>query len=295
MLKRLQQLLTNLHVPYPNASVEEMLTYCFTAKGKKIRPQLVILSAAVFGASLEEALDPAIAIECIHLYSCIHDDLPCMDDDDWRRGVPSLHKVYGEAEALLAGDALLTFAFSILAKCSLPSEIKIELIQILAQKAGAKGMIAGQLFDIRSNNTPLEEKHLLYMHEQKTGALFSASTLFGAVIGAATKKQKTAMEQFGSYLGIAYQIKDDLLDVIGSEKEMGKPVGSDAKNAKSTSASLYGIEAAEKKAKLWYDAAIDSLEKASEAPFPQSTEKEISAEAINSLKELVHKLVDRTT
>lgn len=243
------------------ASLFEPIFYVINNPGKRIRPQIVLTTTQIFGGSLEDALDPALAVECIHLYSCIHDDLPCMDDDDFRRNQPSLHKAYGESLALLTGDFFLTFAFQLLAECSLSAEKKSSLISVLSQKSGALGMIAGQTMDIQSDNLSIKEEEILFMHERKTAALLEAAALFGAIIGSSTQEEKKRIESFARALGVGYQITDDVLDQTGKFSTLGKPIGSDEKNAKATSVCMYGLAKAQEKASFWYDEALESLNK----------------------------------
>jgi geranylgeranyl diphosphate synthase type II len=190
------------------------------------------------------SLDPACAIEMIHTYSLIHDDLPCMDDDELRRGKPTLHKVYSEGMALLTGDYLLTYAFEVLAKAALLSpEVKLRLIQILSVSAGARGMIGGQAIDISSVGEQIDAETLLKMHEAKTGALLAAALQFGAVIGGAPH----SLEKLGKEIGLAFQFLDDLLDATSNREFLGKNVQRDALLKKPTAVACFGIDGVKEK------------------------------------------------
>lgn len=228
-----------------------------------MRAQLVILSGQLFSLDENALMSPALAIELIHLYSCVHDDLPCMDDDDYRRGRMTIHKQFDEATALLLGDFFLTLSFDTLAQSPLPAETKVALTQILAKRSGGLGMIAGQFFDLEKTGCSLQEDEMLFMHEKKTASLIQAAAEFGAEIARASPKVKTHLSRFGRALGIGYQITDDLLDKTGSPKTLGKPVGSDEKNGKTTSISLYGVTKTEEKATFWYNLALEELRQCS--------------------------------
>lgn len=194
--------------------LSDAIHYALLGPGKRIRPLLVIMSAETFGISSELALDAACALEMVHTYSLIHDDLPCMDDDDLRRGRPTVHRVYGEAVALLAGDALLTHSFEMIAKADkIENEVKLRLIDCLAKRAGKQGMIGGQIKDITASQPSFSES--LEMFEQKTGDLFSCSLEFGALLGKASPKQIEEMRSLGLCIGLAYQLRDDLIDSDG--------------------------------------------------------------------------------
>ena len=187
--------------------LSEAMRYALLGPGKRIRPQLTLAATLSFGGTFEEALDPACAIEMIHAYSLVHDDLPCMDDDDERRGRPTLHRVFGEAIALLAGDALLTEAFGVLARAPLSPTLRIQLIDCLSQRSGKVGMALGQAIDLLK---PQNRPAILDMHRKKTGDLLSCSLEFGAILAAPEKQ--TEMRRFGLHLGLAYQLRDDLED-----------------------------------------------------------------------------------
>jgi geranylgeranyl diphosphate synthase type II len=247
MLHLIEERLKNL-IPEKESALFQAARYSLLAEGKRLRPQLVLISAKAFGADVQAALDPACAIEMIHTYSLIHDDLPCMDDDDLRRGLPSLHKVYGEGMALLAGDYLLTYAFEVLAQAQfLSAEQKIELIQTLSQAAGAKGMIGGQAIDLASEGKRIDEAVLETMHIGKTAALLTACLEFGAILGRADKETKQQLRYIGRDIGLAYQILDDILDETGTTQELGKKAGADAIKNKPNAVSIYGLQGAQLK------------------------------------------------
>lgn len=229
--------------------------------GKRIRPTLVYLACRALNTDLSLADGPACAIELIHAYSLIHDDLPAMDDDDLRRGKPTCHLQFDEATAILAGDALQTMAFEVLAGDSqLSLQTRLDLIGELASAAGARGMVAGQTIDLALENQSVDSDSLENMHRRKTGDLITAGLKFGAIISNANPEQTGALEQFGRALGLAFQIRDDILDVTGDEQTIGKPVGSDKANKKSTFASVYGLDEAARKLSQLLEVALNSLE-----------------------------------
>ncbi|MBO5936995.1 MAG: polyprenyl synthetase family protein [Clostridia bacterium] len=243
--------------------VHNAMKYSLSIGGKRIRPVLVLEFCRICGGNIEDALPFAAAIEMIHTYSLIHDDLPCMDDDDMRRGMPSCHKKYGEEYALLAGDGLLTRAFGIVAESEMAKkspEKAVEAIRLLSSLAGVNGMIGGQVVDLRNEDKPCGLDVLQTMDSLKTGALIKCSALLGVVVAGGTKEQKDAAISYAENLGHAFQIVDDILDVIGDEKELGKPIGSDAESNKSTYVSILGIEQSQKYADELTDKAIASLD-----------------------------------
>lgn len=246
-------------LPIPSRLKESMI-YSFKAGGKKIRPILLIACYQSFQKDKEKVMSTAIALEMIHTYSLIHDDLPAMDDDDLRRGQPTNHKVFDEATAILAGDALLTYSFEIVsADPLLTDKEKVHIIQLLSQASGPKGMVAGQVLDMESEDSPITLDQLEEIHALKTGALLTFSILAGAYLGKATKEQLKHLEKFSYYLGLIFQVQDDILDVTGDQNKIGKPVGSDIDNQKSTYPSLLGIEGAIKQKQLYVDKAKKSL------------------------------------
>jgi geranylgeranyl diphosphate synthase type II len=230
----------------PHKELFSSARYSLLAKAKRLRPLLTLAVTESFGGDMEAALYPACALELLHTYSLIHDDLPCMDDDDLRRGVPTVHKVYGEGHAVLTGDYLLTLAFEVLAKSPLlTAEQKLELITILSERAGGDGMVGGQVVDILSEGKDVDFETLSFIHSHKTGALISASLEFGGVIANVSLEDREILKKIGYEMGLSFQIIDDILDVRGNELEIGKPIHSDLNNKKSTSISILGIEKAE--------------------------------------------------
>lgn len=241
-------------------SVVRAMQYSIQNGGKRLRPILVLEFCKMCGGDVEKAMDYACAIEYIHTYSLIHDDLPCMDDDDMRRGNPSCHKMYGEATALLAGDALLTHAFELVANADLSSEQNAMAVSLLAQNAGVGGMIGGQVLDLKFEGSDPSISDILTVHKLKTGALISAACLLGCIAGNATDEQFSAASKFAYNLGIAFQIKDDLLDIFGDEEKLGKPIGSDEVNDKTTYVTIVGAEKAQQDVNTLTNNAIDQLE-----------------------------------
>jgi len=240
--------------------VAEAMKYSLSNGGKRLRPVFCLEFASCLGISKKEALPFACALEYIHTYSLIHDDLPCMDNDDFRRGKPSCHKKFGEAVALLAGDALLTHAFQIITESDLSDYKKINAVSLLSQNSGACGMIGGQVIDLKYEKENPNLNQILSVHKLKTGALISAACLMGCIAGGATEKQMAAASKFAYSLGIAFQIKDDILDVTGDSALLGKPVGSDAENNKTTYVTLEGLDKAQRDVQQLTDSAIVLLE-----------------------------------
>jgi geranylgeranyl diphosphate synthase type II len=246
--------------------IHEAMHYSLGAGGKRLRPILALAAAEAVGGKAKEVLPLACALELIHTYSLIHDDLPAMDDDDWRRGKPTCHKVYGEAIAILTGDALLTEAFRLLTRRDLMKGIsplrRLRAINLLAEAAGSLGMIGGQTMDILSQGKPVEKELLEYIHRHKTGALMIASVCAGGLLGGASESQLKALAAYGENLGLAFQIKDDLLDVQGKKGKMGKAVGKDAARGKATYPALWGVAGACRRAEELIQKALEAL-----APF----------------------------
>lgn len=238
----------NEYVPEKNNlqnSIYEAMRYSILAGGKRIRPVLSLGVCQMLGGDIKDAVPFACAIECIHTYSLIHDDLPCMDNDDLRRGRPTNHKVFGEATALLAGDSLLNLAFEIMSSANYDSEKIVKIIKTVSNLSGTEGMIGGQVVDLLYEETNDANIEILeYIHKHKTGALICASALIGAICGDATDTEKERIIEFSSNLGLAFQIKDDILDFIGDESLLGKPIGSDRENNKTTFVTLMGIDKA---------------------------------------------------
>ncbi len=244
---------------YPQ-SLHKAMHYSLFAGGKRVRPVLVLAACEAVGGSLEDALNTACAIECVHTYSLIHDDLPAIDNDDMRRGRPTCHKVYGEATAILAGDALLTVAFELIARSALKDRgVLLDVTLELARAAGSTGMIGGQMVDIDSEGKDVTFPVLEYIHIHKTGELILASLRSGALIGGASEAELKALDSYGKAVGLAFQIADDILDVEGSSAEMGKPTGGDELKGKATYPSMLGLDQARARARELVNIAIDSL------------------------------------
>ncbi|MGI6225431.1 MAG: polyprenyl synthetase family protein [Peptococcales bacterium] len=241
--------------------IYEAMRYSVFAGGKRLRPILCLAACEAVGGSNEEVLPVACALELIHTYSLIHDDLPAMDNDDLRRGKPTNHIVFGEALAILAGDALLTYSFEIINQLGLKSKKKEKVFEVgfeIAKAAGTGGMIGGQVLDMLSENQKIDKEILFAIHNYKTGALIKGSIKAGAILGGGNAKQIASLTEYGDNLGLAFQITDDLLDILGDAQVIGKPVGSDAKNQKATFPALFGIEKSQEMAQE----AINKAEKA---------------------------------
>ena len=249
----------------PQKELFEAMQYSLLAGGKRLRAALVLEFCRVSGGNYEKALPFAAAIEMIHAYSLIHDDLPCMDNDDFRRGKPTNHKVYGEAMAILAGDGLLTDAFRIAATADLPAPDVVEVIQILSECAGSLGMVGGQVLDIQSEKRILNEQEVLDIQSRKTGALIRAACAMGAIAGGASEAQFDAACQYAAGLGLAFQIRDDMLDVIGSAEELGKSVGTDLD--KNTFVRLYGVDQCEALVTKYTQYALSALQAFDDTAF----------------------------
>lgn len=224
----------------PQQQLFESMRYSLLAGGKRLRPIFVFDFCRMCGGDWKKAVHFAAAIEMIHTYSLIHDDLPCMDNDDYRRGRLTNHKVYGDAMAVLAGDALLTAAFSYIATADCSAENRIQAVKILSECAGCLGMVGGQVLDMQSESRQCTEQEVIDIQTRKTGALIRAACMLGVVSANGTKKQIHAAADFASHLGLAFQIRDDILDVIGNAEELGKAVGVDAN--KNTFLNIYGLE-----------------------------------------------------
>ena len=236
------------------------MKYSLQNGGKRIRPILVLEFCKMCGGKAEDALPFACAIEYIHTYSLIHDDLPCMDDDDMRRGKPSCHMMFGQATALLAGDALLTHAFEAVASADLSEDKIAQAVALLAQNAGVGGMIGGQVLDLKYESMADPTlSDIITVHKLKTGALISAACLLGCIAAGADEKALSAASNYAYALGIAFQIKDDLLDINGNEETLGKPVGSDAQQNKVTYVDLVGERKAQKDVERITEKALSHL------------------------------------
>ena len=231
---------------FPQAKLGEAMRYSLMAGGKRIRPMLVLEFCRISGGDVEKALPVACAIEMLHTYSLIHDDLPCMDNDDLRRGRPTNHVVYGECTAVLAGDTLQAEAFGTILRSQLPAERRAQCAEILAGAAGIDGMCGGQYLDMSWEGRKLTEQELTEINSRKTGALFVAACQMGVAAAGGSQLMMDAAGHFGAAIGMAFQIRDDMLDVLSSDEELGKPVGSDEKENKNTYMVLMGKEGCEK-------------------------------------------------
>ena len=242
------------------SSAVNAMRYSLLSGGKRIRPILLLEFYSLFGGRAEGALNFAAAIEMIHTYSLIHDDLPCMDNDDMRRGKPSCHKAFGYDTALLAGDALLTHAFFAAANAAdIPPERVSRAISVLAQKAGIYGMVGGQVMDLDFEKNGANGEELTAMYIKKTSCLLEAAPMCGAVLAGADEETVKKTEEYAENLGLAFQITDDILDCTADEKTLGKPIGSDKKNGKTTFVTLLGLDGAKQKAALLTKKAEDIL------------------------------------
>lgn len=243
----------------PQKPIFEAMEYSLLAGGKRLRPVLAFEFCRMCGTDWKAAAPFAAAVEMIHTYSLIHDDLPSMDNDDFRRGRPTNHKVYGEAMAILAGDALLTDAFAVAATAQLPEPADMAFaIATLSECAGSLGMVGGQVLDIQAEQRECTEEDILAIQSRKTGALINAACVLGTIAGGGNEEHIEAASKFAAALGLAFQIRDDMLDVIGTVEEMGKGVGTDAD--KNTFVRLYGLEKCEELVQQYTDYAIASLD-----------------------------------
>ncbi|MEA1866487.1 MAG: farnesyl diphosphate synthase [Thermodesulfobacteriota bacterium] len=248
----------------PSGPVFEAMRYSMISGGKRVRPILLLAGAQAVGSDRKALLPAACALECVHTYSLIHDDLPAMDNDDLRRGRPTCHKVYGEAVAILAGDGLLTYAFELICKLEPTQNISPSLlgkaIFLLAKAAGVSGMVGGQTADILMEGRPVDAETLSFIHSHKTGALIRASVEIGALLGEGNDEELKHLKRYGEFLGLAFQIKDDLLDVEGNRELLGKPVGSDNRKQKATYPVLFGLKETRRRAQELLNQAISELE-----------------------------------
>ncbi len=267
--QRLDQLIATHLAP---SDLKEAMAYGVLLGGKRIRPFLTMTVAELCGADSDDALDAACAVELIHAYSLIHDDLPAMDDDELRRGHPTCHIKFGEATAILAGDALQTLAFEVLSQMKserLPAERRIQMIHQLATASGAKGMCLGQALDLNATGQSINEQALETIHRHKTGALIRSAAALGALSGSEDSQQYLDdFCDFASWIGLAYQVYDDILDVVGNTEVMGKPQGSDQAHHKATYVALLGLDGANKKLMSLHQQALLSLNK-----IPYNTQK----------------------
>lgn len=248
-------------------TVIEAMNYSLSAGGKRLRPILTLEACKIVGGNEDEAIPFAIAIEMIHTYSLIHDDLPALDNDDLRRGRPTNHKVYGEAMGILAGDALLNYAFEVMLAGSINKENPekyLKAINEIAKGAGIYGMIGGQVVDVESENKQIEKEKLDYIHMNKTAAMMVGCMRAGATIGGANSEQMEEITKYAKNIGLSFQIVDDILDIVGDEAKLGKKVGSDIENHKSTYPSLLGLDKSKEIAHNFIDEAKKSIEKLSD-------------------------------
>jgi geranylgeranyl pyrophosphate synthase len=242
--------------------LREVMRYAVLGGGKRLRPLLCFGAAEAVGGHAEDALAAATAIELVHAYSLIHDDLPCMDDDDYRRGRPTCHKVFGEAAAVLAGDALLALAFEVVSRAPYEPERAVRIALEIARAAGPAGMVGGQVLDLEGEGRHLQLPDLERLHAMKTGALFVGSVRSGAIAAGAGAAATASLSDYGRAFGLAFQITDDVLDVVGDRSRLGKPVGGDAAREKSTFPALLGVEESRRRARALADEAARAL-----APF----------------------------
>ena len=254
-------------------SIHKAMRYSIFAGGKRVRPVLMLAACEAVGGRIENAMPAACAMEMIHTYSLIHDDLPAMDDDDFRRGRPTNHKVFGEAIAILAGDGLLTEAFKLMSDPRFAGGIdpatRLTVIHEIATCAGTYGMVGGQVVDMESEGKPdMDLPTVQYIHTHKTGALIKASVVAGALLGGADEKQLAAILRYGEAAGLAFQIADDILDIEGTTEEIGKDAGSDEARGKATYPAVMGLAAAKQEAQAMMDEAMLALEPLGSAAEP---------------------------
>ncbi len=246
----------------PEGRLAEAMRYAAFAGGKRLRPFLAVASADLFGVGRENSLRVAAAVECVHTYSLVHDDLPCMDDDDMRRGKPSTHVAFGEATAVLAGDELLTLAFEIVSdeRTHPDPRVRIELVRSLSRAAGFHGMVGGQMMDLMAESAELDVNAITRLQQLKTGALISFAAEAGAILAHTNSTKRHALRFFAHDMGLAFQITDDLLDVEGDSKTLGKTAGKDKKAGKATLVAALGKERARTQAEMLTEQAIEHLE-----------------------------------
>jgi len=253
-------------------SIHRSMRYSALAGGKRLRPILLMAAAEAVGGDRQKVLPFAVAAELIHAYTLIHDDLPALDDDDLRRGKPTNHKVFGEAIAILAGDALLTKAFHLMTHSglmhSVPADVVLKAANEMAHAVGSAGTIGGQVVDIESEGKTIDPETLEYIHVYKTGFLIRICVRTGAMLGGAKPESLAALSRYGAHIGLAFQIVDDILDIVADEKELGKDVGSDLERGKATYPALYGLEESRKKAQLLVEESISCLESFDERADP---------------------------
>ena len=243
--------------------LHKAMRYSIFAGGKRLRPILAMAAAEAVGARPETVLDEACSLELIHTYTLIHDDLPAMDNDDFRRGMPTSHKAFGEAVAILAGDALQTHAFGLFARAHTSlrhsPERLLEVIGMLAGACGSQGVIGGQVVDIESEGRPVSREMLDYIHAHKTGKLIHAAVMLGAILGGATQARQADLSRYGEAIGLAFQITDDILDVVSTSEQLGKTAGKDAQEGKATYPSLLGMEEARRMQQHYFELSLAAL------------------------------------
>ncbi|MEW6515300.1 MAG: polyprenyl synthetase family protein [candidate division FCPU426 bacterium] len=245
---------------YFPAKLHSAVRHSLFSGGKRLRPVLVLAAAEACGGSARDVLPAACALECIHTYSLIHDDLPAMDDDDLRRGQPTCHKVFGEAAAILAGDGLLTLAFELMARCPVRDDRQLAAIRLLAQASGMAGMVGGQMADIDAEGEEVSLPLLQYIHTHKTGRLIQASVLIGGALAGGTPAQLKALGVFGETMGLAFQIADDILNVVGTQEQLGKSTGTDSARGKATYPAYFGLEESRRQAQALLERGLAALE-----------------------------------
>jgi len=250
------------------ASLHRAMRYSIFAGGKRLRPVLLLAACEAVGGDPRAALPAACAVEMVHTYSLVHDDLPAMDDDDFRRGRPTSHRVFGEATAILAGDGLLTQAFIQLSNGDYPPELAVKLVGILAHAIGSQGMVGGQVADMEAEGREVELPLVEYIHAHKTGALLLACVQLGALVGGADEEALRALTRYGEAAGLAFQIADDILDVTGTLEEIGKDAGSDQARNKATFPAVLGVEAARRRAGELQQLALDAIRPLGERARP---------------------------
>ncbi|WP_439242329.1 (2E,6E)-farnesyl diphosphate synthase [Lonepinella sp. BR2474] len=264
-----------------SSPLAKAMKYGLLLGGKRIRPFLVYATGRILGANLEQLDYAAAALECIHAYSLIHDDLPAMDNDDLRRGQPTCHIAFDHATAILAGDALQAFAFDILTKnTALSAEQKLALVQVLSRASGVQGMCLGQSLDLLAEHKQVSLNELETIHRNKTGALLSAAVTMGFICSPEFGNQKLAqhLDNYSNAIGLAFQVQDDILDIVGDQAEIGKPVGSDVDLDKSTYPKLLGLDGAKQKAQELYQTAVQNLQ---EIPFDTSALRSLAEFVVN--------------
>ncbi len=258
----------------PQKELFEAMRYSLLSGGKRLRPVLVLSFCELCGGNAEKALPFAAAVDMIHTYSLIHDDLPCMDNDDFRRGKPTSHRVYGEAKAVLAGDALLTAAFAQLAGAKLPPQRIVKAVSVLSACAGELGMVGGQVLDMDAEQRQCTEEDVRNIQSRKTGALIVSACLLGVIAAGGTDAQEKAAEAYAEALGLAFQIQDDILDVIGDAKKLGKATGVDGK--KNTFVRIYGVETCKIMVEEETQKAISALKIFEQADFQKELAKSMA-------------------